>query len=280
MFDSTLIIAGVVYFAYMSALWCLGLRIGNAGLVDFGWPSGFTALAVSFAYFGDGDWKRQVLIASLYCVCGARFMIGWIVRTSQGGEDRRWTYWRKRWQNGDGLFSIRSVSINLFAFYHAQTFATLLVLIVPLRLACGNGDPHINLLEWIALIVWFVSFLLENIADYQLDQFLKQPSGKPGVCRKGLWKYSRHPNYFFEFLIWVSYSIFAWPSASTVPEYVLLLLVPITAYWFLVYFTGIPITEAASRDRRGAAYEQYEQETNRFFPWFPKPRSAELNQAE
>ncbi len=131
------------------------------------------------------------------------------------------------------MFSIRSVSINLFAFYHAQTFATLLVLIVPLRLACGNGDPHINLLEWIALIVWFVSFLLENIADYQLDQFLKQPSGKPGVCRKGLWKYSRHPNYFFEFLIWVSYSIFAWPSASTVPEYVLLLLVQVrhTGFW-------------------------------------------------
>ncbi len=73
MFDSTLIIAGVVYFAYMSALWCLGLRIGNAGLVDFGYNQvrGFTALAVSFAYFGDGDWKRQVLIASLYCVCRA-----------------------------------------------------------------------------------------------------------------------------------------------------------------------------------------------------------------
>jgi steroid 5-alpha reductase family enzyme len=270
MISSILLFASAIYFGYMTLLWLIGLRVRNFGLVDFGWPSGFTALALLYAFTGDGIWQRKALIVAMYCICGARFMLGWTVRNVRDGEDRRWNYWRERWQNGEGMFAIRSIPVNLFAFYHAQTFATLLVFAAPLALACNSASARIQPLEWIAVVVWGVSFLLENVADFQLDRFRKNTSGKSGVCRAGLWKYSRHPNYFFEFLIWVSYAVYALPSAGGPVDYLLLILVPITAYWFLVHFTGIPITESASLQRRGETYARYQTETNRFFPWFPR----------
>lgn len=265
---SILLAPGTCFFFYMTALWLLGLRTRNAGLVDFGWPSGFTALAVYFALASEGDWKRRLLISLLYGICGLRFMVGWIVRNLRDGEDRRWDYWRQYWRAGNSRLGIRSTAANLFIFYHTQTFATLLVLIVPLVLACGNSAAQIHMLECVGVGIWFFALLMENVADFQLDQFRRNPRGQ-GVCRTGLWKFSRHPNYFFEFVIWVGYAVFAWPSASNVVEYGVLLLVPLTAYWFLVHFTGIPITEAASRARRGEVYARYQEETNRFFPWFP-----------
>ena len=197
-------------------------------------------------------------------------MLGWIIRNYRDGEDRRCELWRDRWRNGRGLFGIRSVTLNLFAFYHAQTLATLFVFLVPLFLACQNTDPQMHLLEWIGVATWGSSFLLESIADYQLNRFRTSKSCSSGVCRSGLWRYSRHPNYFFEFLIWCSYAVFALPSAVTGFDFLLLALVPVVGYWFLVYFTGVPMTELASLRRRGEPYARYQAETNRLFPWFPR----------
>lgn len=268
--DSSLLLPTCTYFAYMSILWWLGLRIRNAGLVDFGWPSGFTALALYFAYYSDGLPERRWLIAGMYALCGCRFMLGWVVRNVRDGEDRRWQYWRERWQRGEGLFRTRSVPLNFFAFYHAQTFATVFILMGPLIIACQNGQPDIHFYEWLAVLLWAVSFVLENVADFQLDRFRARTESTGGVCRTGLWYYSRHPNYFFEFMIWCSYALFAASSVRSLPELSVLVLVPITAYWFLVHFTGIPMTERASLERRGAAYAEYQSSTNRFFPWFPR----------
>ena len=256
----------------MSLLWWIGLKVRNAGLVDFGWPSGFTAIALFYASTGEGSWQRKAILVSMICLCGVRFILGWVVRNTRDGEDRRWQLWRERWQSGNGLFAIRSVGVNLFAFYQAQAFVTAIVLTAPLAIACQNRDTLMHRFEWIAVGVWGTSFLLQNMVEFQLDQFRRRPKGAEGVCRVGLWNYSRHPNYFFEFLIWLSYAIFALPSAVGLIDYVLLLLVPVLIYWFLVYFTGIPITELASLRRRGEPYARYQAETNQFFPWFPKQR--------
>jgi steroid 5-alpha reductase family enzyme len=267
-----ILIPGILLFAYISFLWWLGQRFQNAGLIDFGWPSGFTALALYYGFVSDGHWQRKAIITAMYCFCGLRFMVGWIVRNRRDGEDRRWSYFRDRWNCGEGLFGIRSVPINLFAFYHAQTFATLLVLIRPHTIACNNAEPGVYVVEWIAVGLWVFSYIMENVADFQLDQFRKTDESR-GVCRNGLWKYSRHPNYFYEFLIWTAYTLFAIPSNTHWMDVVALVLVPLVAYWFLVHFTGIPITEQASLDRRGEPYAEYQATTNRFFPWFPRTSS-------
>ena len=274
MVEYSLLLPGTLFFTYMSLLWLIGIKVRNAGLVDFGWPSGFTALAIYYGWLGQGNWQRTLLIVGMFALCGLRFMVGWTVRTIRDGEDRRWEFCRQRWRRGEGWFGIRSPAANFFVFYHAQTFTTLLVMMVPLMLACNNDRPQIHLLEWIAVCMWVFSFAMENVSDYQLDRFRSDSRQRGAICRTGLWRYSRHPNYFFEFLIWLAYAMFALPSATTLSHIFLLLLVPLTAYWFLVYFTGLPMTEQASLERRGAAYSQYQEETNRFFPWFPKKCDA------
>ena len=116
---------------------------------------------------------------------------------------------------------------------------------------------------------------MENLADYQLDQFRRSAEVTTGVCRRGLWAYSRHPNYFFEFLLWVAYALYALPSISGWVDSVFLAGVVGVAYWFLVYYTGIPLTERASLERRGETFRQYQAEVSFFVPWFPTRRRPE-----
>jgi steroid 5-alpha reductase family enzyme len=263
-----------LYTGYMTFLWWLRRPLRNAGLVDFGWPCGLVVIAVYFFLTGTGWPPRRAILCGMYAFCGVRFIFGWFVRNVRDGEDRRWNYWRRYWQDGHGPLGIRSVDANFLMYYHAQTFTTLLVLAAPLALTAREPAEGFYPLELAAVGLWLASFALENVADYQLDQFRQSPEGKSRVCRRGLWAYSRHPNYFFEFLLWVAYALFALPSAGGWIDRTFLLAVPVIAYWFLVYYTGIPLTEQASLDRRGEEFRTYRLEVNRFFPWFPK-RSGE-----
>lgn len=259
-----------LYIGYMTFLWWLRRPLRNAGLVDFGWPCGLVAIAVYFYLTGTGWAPRRAVLCGMYAFCGARFILGWFVRNVRDGEDRRWNYWRLHWQGGHGPLGVRSENLNFLVFYHAQTFTTLLVFAAPLALVAGEPAESFHPLELAGIGLWLASFALENVADYQLDRFRKSPEGKSGVCRRGLWAYSRHPNYFFEFLLWVAYALFALPSAERWIDRAFLLAVPVMAYWFLVHHSGIPFTERASLERRGEVFRKYQLEVSRFFPWFPK----------
>lgn len=261
---------GGLYTAYTTLLWWLRRPLRNAGLVDFGWPCGLVAIAAYFYLAGTGWPPRRGVLCGMYAFCGARFILGWLVRNARHGEDRRWDFWRRHWGDGNGPLGIRSADANFLIFYHAQTFATLLVLAAPLALAAREPAEGFDLLELVAIGLWLASFGLENVADYQLDQFRKSPEGKSGVCRRGLWAYSRHPNYFFEFLLWVAYALFALPSAGGWLDRAFLLAVPAVMYWFLVHHTGVPLTERASLERRGEGFRKYQAEVSRFFPWLPR----------
>eukprot|EP00455_Lapot_gusevi_P037533 TRINITY_DN4206_c0_g1_i2.p1 TRINITY_DN4206_c0_g1~~TRINITY_DN4206_c0_g1_i2.p1 ORF type:complete len:307 (+),score=79.66 TRINITY_DN4206_c0_g1_i2:85-1005(+) len=287
--------------AWMSLMWILCVVRHNGSMVDFGWPSGFTAMAVWYMFSGDGYWLRRVLICSLYIFCGVRFMIGWAFgRRHWIKEDHRWSYWRERWRHGQGMFGIKSVPLNFFFFYHAQSLTNIFFLSIPLHVTCfemGRATPtELRWSEIGALCLWVTAFVMENVADVQLSKFtirMKKEAKKlkeeqqqnPAACARidaegkvmdqGLWRYSRHPNYFCEFLLWCAYALYAWPSAYQTWQYVLLILVPVVAYYFLVHFTGIWMAEQVSLVRRGEAYRRYQQTTNMFFPWFPKKLAEE-----
>ena len=261
---------GGCYVAYMTFLWWLRRPIRNAGLVDLGWPCGLVAIAVYFYLAGTGWSPRRAVLCGMYAFCGLRFIFGWFMRASRDGEDRRWNYWRRHWQEGNGALGIRSIDLNFLIFYQAQALGNLLVLAVPLALVSRESAEGFAPLELAGIGLWLASFALENVADYQLDQFRRSPEGKSGVCRRGLWAYSRHPNYFFELMLSVAYALFALPSAGGWADYAFLLTVPIAMYWFLVHYTGIPLTEQASLERRGDVFRKYQLEVSRFFPWFPR----------
>ncbi len=216
-------------------------------------------------------------------------MYGWssFGRNHWKHEDRRWGLWRERWSNGQSMCcGVRSIGINFFGFYHAQSFCNAVILCIPIHIVVTATRerqhtaplPSLTPLQWFAVVLWVVSFGLENVADFQLAAFKDRTrkESTPSVMDSGLWRFSRHPNYFFELMIWVSYSLFAVEfvslsvSLSVWWQLLGVLGVPCVAYIFLVHFTGIWMAEQASQRHRGAAYRKYMQRTSPFWPRPPR----------
>lgn len=143
------------------------------------------------------------------------------------------------------------------------------VLSIPFLFACVNPSPELSILEKGAAILWLVSITGEAVADRQLQVFKKNPANKGKVCDVGLWNYSRHPNYFFEWMIWVSYFLFACAS----PYGWLSIICPVSILYLLFKVTGIPMTEEQAIRSKGEAYKKYQQTTSAFVPWFKKNKS-------
>ena len=154
---------------------------------------------------------------------------------------------------------------KLYRFYIYQALAAALFAI-PALFIMENTQAEIHLVEWIAFGFWILAFLGESLADFQLESFKRNPASKGKTCRKGLWNYSRHPNYFFESQIWVSYALFALVS----PYGYIAVICPLAILYFLFYKTGIPKTEEQAVKSRGQDYIDYQQTTSIFVPWFPK----------
>lgn len=256
--------------SYMTVAWILGIILKNGSMVDFAWPSGFFLMAIKFYIQGRGNNTRKLMIFIPYVVAGLRFMYGWTFkRKHYKYEDSRWNLWREKWKKGEGLFTIKNIQVNFFFFYHTQSLSNVFFMSLPLILISNNKDESIHLLEIVGLLLWIFGFIIENIADLQLSKFKRNKENKKNVMKSGLWKYSRHPNYFFEFILWISYSIMTIPSITEIWQYLILATLPIVAYIFLVHFTGVPMCEKQSIKNRGILYEYYQSETNMFFPWFP-----------
>ena len=259
------------HFLEMTFFYILYFVFNNGSYVDFGWPFGFTSMAIYYLYTTPSS-TRTYLITIPFILAGLRFMFGWSFgRKHHLKEDRRWNLWRKRWSDGQGWFGIKSIGLNFFFFYHAQSLFNCFFMSIPLILMTKNNSP-INWNEYAGLALWFISFAIENISDVQLSKFKLKNKNSPvlGVCKEGLWYYSRHPNYFGEFLISVSYFLMSISSARNNYEILMLALMVFFAYYFLVHFTGVWISEQGSVGRRGQEYIDYQNTTNIIIPWFPK----------
>jgi steroid 5-alpha reductase family enzyme len=178
-------------------------------------------------------------------------------------EDVRYARLREEWGG--------RADFKMFRFFQLQG-ALQVVLSLPVAIidrdATEPGEFHGMGVSGIAgLAIWLIGLAGESIADRQLAGFRSNPQNKGRVCQAGLWKYSRHPNYFFEWLIWVGYAVFALGS----PMGWLGLVAPALMLHFLVNVTGVPMTEELSVKSKGDAYREYQRTTSAFVPWFPKP---------
>jgi steroid 5-alpha reductase family enzyme len=150
-------------------------------------------------------------------------------------------------------------------FFELQ--AVLIVLLaIPFLVICLNDRPGISILEWLGVAIWFVAVVGEGVADWQLKQFRANLENKGKICELGLWNYSRHPNYFFEWLVWVGFFVFALGS----PLGCATIYCPALMLFFLLRVTGIPLTEELSVKSKGDAYREYQRTTSAFVPWFKK----------
>lgn len=244
--------------ALMFLLWLVQRRTRDAGVVDVGWAASLGAAAVLCGLTGEGDVVRRLVIGAMGGVWG--FRLAWHLLTDRvlrGEEDGRYQTLREAIgeKRIDGFF--------LF-FFQAQA-VTVVVLSLPFVLASRDaGAPGVWV--WLGLGVWAVGLAGETIADAQLKRFKDDPANRGKVCKRGLWRYSRHPNYFFEWVMWVGYAL----VATGAPWGWLAWLSPALILLFVLKITGIPPTEKRSVRSRGEAYRQYQRETSAFFPWFPR----------
>lgn len=228
----------------------------NAGIVDIVWTFSMMASAVYYAGVGPGTLRVRMAVALLGGLWGARLLVFLLRRVSSEPEDGRYAYLRDYWNDAQGKF---------LGFFLAQAGFTAL-LSLPFLAAVWNRQ---TLPAWAlptAAAIWLVSVAGEALADRQLSRFRHDPDNRGVTCRRGLWRYSRHPNYFFEWLHWFAYPLLAVGS----PLWWLAWAGPVLMLLFLYRLTGIPYTEAQALRSRGTDYRAYQQSTSAFIPWFPK----------
>jgi len=243
----------------MAATWWLQLRTRNAGYVDVVWAAAMGGTALLYGALGEGAATPRLLVAMMGGVWGFRLSLFLLARVLHEAEDGRYRYLRDYWNDHQGKF---------FAFFMAQA-AFVVIFSLPFLVAANNPVPGFTLWSWLAIAVWLLALGGEWLADQQLANWRRNPANRGRTCRAGLWRYSRHPNYFFEWLHWFAYVLLSIGS----PWWWLSLAGPLLMLVSLRWITGIPYTEAQALRTRGEDYRAYQREVSEFFPWFPRTRA-------
>lgn len=246
---------GVVFIA----VYFLARRLNNYGIVDVAWSYAFTLAALIYGFAGAGAQPRRVVLTLMISLWSLRLGTHLYVRVMghHPVEDGRYQQLRRDWQD--------NFAPKMFGFFQLQAVSVVL-LSVPFLLAMSNPAATFHGLEIAGLAVWLIAWTGEATADAQLNRFKRDPGNRGKVCARGLWRYSRHPNYFFEWLIWVGYALIALAA----PWGWLGLVSPVIILYLLLRVTGIPLTEEQSIRSKGDAYRAYQRTTSAFVPWFPR----------
>lgn len=240
----------------MAVVWAVSMRLRNVGYVDVAW-AGLMALAALFTgLVGEGDELPRILVALFGGIWGSRLCLHLLHRVLREPEDGRYQAMRA---------AIGDSPARWFLFFQAQAVVVALFAIPFTAAAAGDADG-LDPIMLLAVLVWITAIGGEALADRQLDAFRRDPANRGKVCRVGLWSWSRHPNYFFEWLHWFAYTLLAWCG----PYFLWSLLGPIVMLAFLWRVSGIPWTEAQALRSRGEVYRRYQREVSAFFPWPPK----------
>lgn len=238
--------------------WLLSLVYKNVSLVDSLWGLGFVLIVWITCSLSEGYSGRKALIIALTTVWGLRLSAHLAWRNWGKGEDPRYGGWRRA--SGDRFWIV-----SLFKVFLLQA---LFLWVIALTIQYGQISPqpaHFTWLDLLGFILWLIGFFFESISDWQLARFKADAASKGKVMDRGLWAYSRHPNYFGECLIW--WGLFLIALSTPVSWWTVISPIVITAV--LLKMTGIPLMEKTIVDNR-PGYSDYIRRTPAFFPWFPK----------
>ncbi|WP_292082775.1 MULTISPECIES: DUF1295 domain-containing protein [unclassified Brevundimonas] len=248
----------------MSAAWVVQRRTGQGGWADAFWSFGLGLAGVGVALFpldGSSPSARQWLVAVLIGLWGLRLGLHIAHRAAREAEDPRYARLRVEWGQG--------FQAKMFGFLMLQAGAAAFLALSVLA-AARNPTPGLTLQDGAAALLFVSALIGEAVADRQLAAFKADPAHRGQVCDTGLWAWSRHPNYFFEWLGWCAWPVFAISFSSPWPWGWLALTGPAYIYWLLNHVSGVPLLEAHMRRSRPEAFAAYAARTSRFFIRPPK----------
>ncbi len=253
------LLSAVCVFLFMCIMFVVAQLVKNNSIVDIGWGIGFIIVTVvSFFVYGD-DRFHQKLVSYLVVVWGLRLSIYLGIRNIGQPEDFRYANWRKQWGNN---FLLRS-------FLQVFMLQGFIMFIITLPVIVVNNDLSVfksyKVLYPVGVAVWVVGFFFEAVSDYEMFMFKDNPHPhKNKVMNTGLWKFSRHPNYFGEVVMWWGIFLLAIPSGN----WYISVWAPLTITFLLLKVSGVTMLE--KKYDGNDEYSEYKRRTNSFLPWFPK----------
>lgn len=250
-------------FAIMAVSWLVQDRTGHAGWIDVFWTFGVGAVGIAAAMvpLDFAPPHRNLLVAVLAFIWSARLGVHILRRNLRTDDDPRYAQIRAEYG--------ADARVKMFWLTQKQAIVSL-PLVLAIYLAAHNPDVQMRWQDIAGLIVMLVSVAGETTADMQLRAFQRNPQNKGRICDAGLWRWSRHPNYFFEWLAWLSYPVIAIELFGKYEWAWLSLLAPAVMFVLLRFVSGVPPLEEHMRKTRGATWDAYAARTSAFFPLPPR----------
>jgi steroid 5-alpha reductase family enzyme len=247
--------------AFFTILWLVSLPLRNSSIVDIWWGPGFLVLAGVYAWTMDGVEPRRTLVLALVALWALR--LAWHIgrRNAGHGEDFRYAQWRR--ESGTAWWWYSYLKVFLLQAAVAWIVA------LPLYFAIGASEPaRLTPLDVVGVMLFAVGFFFEAAGDAQMRRFRANPAHRGRVMREGLWRYTRHPNYFGEAVLWWGLGAIA----VATPGGIVSLIGPALITFLLLRVSGVAMLEEALKDRK-PEYADYVKTTPAFVPWWPKSRA-------
>lgn len=247
-----------VIMILMTCLWLVSVFVKNVSIVDPFWGFGFVLAGVFYFFVTDGMHARKILLLVLLIIWGFRLSIylGW--RNWDKDEDFRYQQFRKDYGEH------RYWWISFFQTFLLQGVLMWLISAPLLAAQYYAVDTNLNYIDYIAVVIWLIGFIFEAGGDFQLTKFKSNPVNKGKVLNTGLWKYTRHPNYFGDATLWWAYGLFAVAAGSYIP-----LISSLLMTLLIIKVSGVSLLEKTLKNTK-PRYKDYVEKTSSFFPWFPK----------
>lgn len=255
MFTTSLGSAALAVFVFFVVLFIIALARRDNSVADIGWGIGFIIAALAVLWQRDSLTLRQVLVTSLVAVWGVRLAVHLWLRQRGRGEDWRYAQWRLQW----GEHWLAHSFLQVFVLQAAL----LIVVSLPVLYVSTFGGPPLSLLDFVGLALWLFGFFWEVVGDHQLRAFARDPANKGRVLQSGLWKYSRHPNYFGEAAMWWG----IWLIALSVPGAAFTFVGPLLLTFLLLRVSGVVLME--KKYSGNPEYLAYQRRTSAFVPMPP-----------
>jgi steroid 5-alpha reductase family enzyme len=248
--------AAITVVFFMSVVFLIALLVKNNSIVDIAWGLGFISVALVTLFLRPGIEARHVLVTGLVAVWGFRLSSHIFIRSRGRGEDFRYARWRREW----GRWLVARSFLQIFMLQGVF----MLIIASPIILVNRSGEEGLTILDGLGAFLWVAGFLFEAVGDSQLKRFKQKPESRGRVMTSGLWKVTRHPNYFGEATLW--WGIFL--IALSVRAGWIAVISPLAISFLLLKVSGVTMLE-----RKYAGNEEfaaYARRTSAFFPWFPK----------